>query len=67
VPPADASAPTKVVVRPRAEAGARAATMELGPMSLKMELDAHGFPQWTEMASGSATVIQERLSQTGEP
>jgi hypothetical protein len=67
VPPANASAPTKVVVRPRAEAGARAATMELGPMSLKMELDAHGFPQRTEVPSGSATVVQERLSQTGEP
>ncbi|MCY1015646.1 hypothetical protein [Pyxidicoccus sp. MSG2] len=67
VPPADASAPTKVVVRPRAEAGARAATMELGPMSVKVELDAHGFPQRMEIPSGSATVVQERLSQTGEP
>ncbi|WAM28566.1 hypothetical protein [Myxococcus sp. NMCA1] len=67
VPPADASAPTKLVIRPREEAGARAATMELGPMSVKVELDAHGFPQRTEIPSGSATVVQERLSQTGEP
>ncbi|WP_223760711.1 hypothetical protein [Myxococcus sp. RHSTA-1-4] len=67
VPPADASAPTRVVVRPRAGAGTRAATMELGAVSVSVELDAHGFPQRMELPAGSATVVQERLSQAGEP
>jgi hypothetical protein len=67
VAPVNPATPTKVVVRPRAEAGVRAVTMEVGPMSTKMELDPHGFPLKTEVPAGNVAFNQERISQTGEP
>jgi hypothetical protein len=67
VAPSNPSAPTRMVFRPRAGAGPRAATMEAGSMSLNVVLDAHGFVERMEMPAGGATLVQERLSQTGEP
>ncbi len=65
--PASATTSTKVVVRPQPEAGPRTVSVEHRSMTMKMELDPHGFPVRVEVPAGTATVIQERLSQTGEP
>ncbi|MFP2908460.1 hypothetical protein ACLESD_26080 [Pyxidicoccus sp. 3LFB2] len=67
VPPSDATAPTRTVVRRRSGEGPGAATMEVGSLSAKVELDAHGYPSRMEVPVGNATIVQERLSQTGEP
>jgi hypothetical protein len=67
VAPANPSAPTRLVFRPRAGAGPRAVTMEMGPLSVNVVLDAHGFVERMEIPSGGATLVQERISQTGEP
>ncbi|WNG33862.1 hypothetical protein F0U61_09630 [Archangium violaceum] len=67
VAPANPSAPTRVVFRPRTGAGPRAATMEAGSISVSVVLDAHGFVERMETPAGGATLMQERISQTGAP
>ncbi len=36
-------------------------------MSMNAEHDAHGFLQRSEASAGNATLVQERLTQKGEP
>ncbi|MBN1209679.1 MAG: hypothetical protein JXB05_32825 [Myxococcaceae bacterium] len=67
VPSANLTTPTRVEVRPRTGAGPRAATMVMGPLALDVELDTYGFVERMEVPVGGATMVQERLSRTGEP
>ncbi|WP_245814464.1 hypothetical protein [Cystobacter ferrugineus] len=67
IPPSDASAPTRVVVSPRAGAGPRSATMEMNQMSVNVEFDVHGFTERMEAPAGGASFVTERISQTGTP